>query len=77
MIEDRFTTLTDIVFQGYGVTQRQFVVQTAIKPLQQVSYTSTYDVKISNIQSIVLTLLNTIKHWSNTLFHCNAHEESR
>ena len=57
MTEDRFTTLTDIVFQSYGVTGTQFVVRTATRPLQQVRYTYTYDV-VSDIQSILLTLLN-------------------
>ncbi|XP_045136069.1 cell wall protein IFF6-like [Portunus trituberculatus] len=40
---DRFTTLTDIVFQSYGVTLTQFVVETATRPVQQVVVTPVND----------------------------------
>ncbi|XP_063879239.1 uncharacterized protein LOC135110640 [Scylla paramamosain] len=40
---DRFTTLTDIVFQSFEVTLTQFVVQTATRPVQKVVSTPVND----------------------------------
>ncbi|MGU0940920.1 hypothetical protein ACSETY_34850, partial [Pseudomonas aeruginosa] len=40
---DRFTTLTDIVFNSYSVTLTQFVVETATRPVQQVVVTPVND----------------------------------
>ncbi|KAG0722492.1 hypothetical protein GWK47_044410 [Chionoecetes opilio] len=41
---DAFTTLTDTVFQSYGVTLTQFAVQTVTRPIQQVVVTPVDDV---------------------------------